>query len=233
MFYILYAFSPILCNINVIIRKENLIHIWNILCYTYFNIQYRLQCSEKEGDILDRLDNIRQRQRRNIERQIEKEEKRATESSRSRSPKKRPAQKKPAQNKKRKTNSKLKSVLRIAAIVAAVGVITATAAVVWATWGMDFDFADSFNRLGLNLSSVVYYTDDDGNMAIYEQLIADENRIWADYDNIPQDMKNAFVAIEDQRFYKHHGVDIKRTAGAVINVIFNGDSSYGGSTITQ
>ena len=182
---------------------------------------------------MDRLDNIRQRQRRNIERQIEKEEEKAARSARSRSSQKRPAQKKPAQNKKRKTNSKLKSVLRIAAIVAAVGVITATAAVVWATWGMDFDFADSFNRLGLNLSSVVYYTDDDGNMAIYEQLIADENRIWADYDNIPQDMKNAFVAIEDQRFYKHHGVDIKRTAGAVINVIFNGDSSYGGSTITQ
>lgn len=51
---------------------------------------------------------------------------------------------------------------------------------------------------------------------------------------MPENLKNAYVAIEDERFYKHSGVDIKRTGGAILSYIFHfGSSSYGGSTITQ
>ena len=51
---------------------------------------------------------------------------------------------------------------------------------------------------------------------------------------MPENLKNAYVAIEDERFYKHHGVDIKRTGAAIASYIFHfGSSSYGGSTITQ
>ncbi len=51
---------------------------------------------------------------------------------------------------------------------------------------------------------------------------------------MPNNLKNAYVAIEDERFYSHHGVDIKRTASAIFNyVIHFGSSSFGGSTITQ
>lgn len=51
---------------------------------------------------------------------------------------------------------------------------------------------------------------------------------------IPDNLKNAYVAIEDERYYKHHGVDIKRTASAIGSyVIHFGSSSFGGSTITQ
>lgn len=53
-------------------------------------------------------------------------------------------------------------------------------------------------------------------------------------DEIPKDLKNAYVAIEDERFYKHGGVDVKRTTSAIFSyVIHFGSSSYGGSTITQ
>ena len=45
-------------------------------------------------------------------------------------------------------------------------------------------------------------------------------------------LPKAYVAIEDERFYSHNGVDFKRTGGAIINTVF-GKSSYGGSTITQ
>lgn len=52
--------------------------------------------------------------------------------------------------------------------------------------------------------------------------------------DIPVDLKNAYVAIEDERFYSHNGVDIKRTGGAILSYITHrGSSSYGGSTITQ
>ncbi len=52
--------------------------------------------------------------------------------------------------------------------------------------------------------------------------------------DIPQDLRNAYVSIEDERYYKHGGVDIKRTGAAIVNYILHfGSSSYGGSTITQ
>ena len=54
------------------------------------------------------------------------------------------------------------------------------------------------------------------------------------YEEMPKDLRNAYVAIEDERFYKHSGVDIKRTASAILNYIIHlGSSSFGGSTITQ
>lgn len=52
--------------------------------------------------------------------------------------------------------------------------------------------------------------------------------------NIPDNLKNAYVAIEDQRFYSHNGIDIRRTGGAILTYITHfGKSSFGGSTMTQ
>ena len=54
------------------------------------------------------------------------------------------------------------------------------------------------------------------------------------FNEMPDNLKNAYVAIEDQRFYKHSGVDFPRTAAAIFSYIRNlGSSSFGGSTITQ
>lgn len=50
---------------------------------------------------------------------------------------------------------------------------------------------------------------------------------------IPRDMINAFIAIEDKRFYQHNGVDFLRSAKAVFNYAFKHSSSFGASTITQ
>ena len=60
------------------------------------------------------------------------------------------------------------------------------------------------------------------------------NHIWADLDDIPVNMQNAVIAIEDERFRQHDGVDWKRTASAVVNMVFKFSSvEYGGSTLTQ
>ena len=51
---------------------------------------------------------------------------------------------------------------------------------------------------------------------------------------VPNNLKNAYIAVEDKTFNKHHGINVKRTLGATVNYITNfGSSSYGGSTITQ
>ncbi|WP_027622209.1 transglycosylase domain-containing protein [Acetivibrio clariflavus] len=60
-----------------------------------------------------------------------------------------------------------------------------------------------------------------------------ENREMVDFSDIPRYLRDAFVAIEDKRFYQHSGVDFKRFASAVINFILPGGESHGGSTITQ
>ena len=63
--------------------------------------------------------------------------------------------------------------------------------------------------------------------------IADvEYRDWVDIEDIPPMVQNAFIAVEDVRFYKHSGVDFKRLFSAALEILGNSNSS-GGSTITQ
>lgn len=86
--------------------------------------------------------------------------------------------------------------------------------------------------LGVDMTSMIYAWDDEKQDYVeYEVLRAPENRIWADLDEIPKDLQNAFIAIEDKRFYEHNGVDWRRTANGVLNWITG--SEGGGSTITQ
>ena len=81
-------------------------------------------------------------------------------------------------------------------------------------------------------SSSIYYTNASGQTALYQNVNSESNRQWINYDKIPQNMIDAAIAIEDERFYKHKGVDIKRTLAAVF-VNLTGSDSFGGSTITQ
>lgn len=84
----------------------------------------------------------------------------------------------------------------------------------------------------LNQTSFIYVKNEKGKYQKYQSLYSTENREWISYDNIPEHMRDAMIAIEDRRFEEHQGVDWKRTTGAVLNLA-SGDSSYGGSTITQ
>ena len=59
------------------------------------------------------------------------------------------------------------------------------------------------------------------------------NRERVSYEELPKDMINAFVAIEDERFWRHNGIDFRSILRAVRGVVSDDSSAGGGSTITQ
>ena len=94
--------------------------------------------------------------------------------------------------------------------------------------------AENIRNMEINMTSVIYVQNEEGNWEEYQRLHGTENRIWVGIDKVPQYLKDAFIAIEDERFETHSGVDWKRTAAAVGNKLLKFDSSeFGGSTITQ
>lgn len=79
-------------------------------------------------------------------------------------------------------------------------------------------------------TSILYAYNKDGKPVEQTRLHGEENRIWIDYDEMPEDLIWAFVCLEDKRFFDHDGVDWKRTIAVMVKSDYSGQ---GGSTITQ
>lgn len=90
-----------------------------------------------------------------------------------------------------------------------------------------------YNAIGLNFSSIVYALNEDGEYTEYDRIYGEQNRLWLDIAEMPDYLPNAFIAIEDERFYSHFGFDIPRTVKATFNYIIKKDASFGGSTLNQ
>ena len=91
-----------------------------------------------------------------------------------------------------------------------------------------------FDSYKMNYSGQIYYKNGKtGEFENLDSVYSKENRVWVPITEMPDHLKDAAVAIEDERFYKHNGVDLKRTFGAVFHYVIDKDSAYGGSTITQ
>ncbi len=73
----------------------------------------------------------------------------------------------------------------------------------------------------------------DRNNAETAALYNKQNRVYLTIDDIPEHVKNAFIAIEDVRFYEHNGVDIIRIAGSLVEDLKSGSLKQGASTISQ
>lgn len=69
--------------------------------------------------------------------------------------------------------------------------------------------------------------------AVNTLYVTESNRIYVGLENIPEELQQAFIAIEDARFYSHHGIDIKGIFRAAVTGVLKGDFSQGASTITQ
>lgn len=80
--------------------------------------------------------------------------------------------------------------------------------------------------------SATYICDQDGNY-LRKLTWSSANRDIITLSDMPEDMQHAIVAIEDERFYSHGGIDLRGIARAFWNGITNGAFSEGASTITQ
>lgn len=113
-------------------------------------------------------------------------------------------------------------------IISAVVIISVTALV----WMLDIP---NWKKLDISKirntprSSVIY----DRNGEPVGSVFSSENRIYRKLDELPLHVAEAFIAAEDARFFKHHGVDPKRIAGALWNDIKTLSFTQGASTITQ
>ena len=89
---------------------------------------------------------------------------------------------------------------------------------------------DDIDIMPLGYATFLY--DDTGNQ-IRKLAAPDSNRLPVTLDQIPVDLQHAVVAIEDERFYEHNGIDVKGILRAGMKALTTGDFSEGASTITQ
>lgn len=129
----------------------------------------------------------------------------------------------------------LKTILTLVLIFCIAGTIVASGIAYYVFNMVDDNSGIELEHLSLNETSIVYSLDEETQLPVEEtRLHGSENRIWIDLEEMPQDMLDAAVAIEDKRFWEHHGVDWKRTAGSLVNSFVSiYGSNAGGSTLTQ
>ncbi len=90
---------------------------------------------------------------------------------------------------------------------------------------------DSINK---NQTSIIMTLNEQTGKYEEFQRLSGIKRIWTPLSEIPVNMQNAIVAIEDERFHTHYGVDWKRTISAFANLVLHfNQTEYGGSTLTQ
>ena len=90
-----------------------------------------------------------------------------------------------------------------------------------------YDYKDVYSQI--DTASIVY--DDQGKQI--DNIFYTENRKIIKYEDMPEDLVNSFVAIEDKTFWKHHGFNWTRMIGAVLSSLTGSGRISGTSTITQ
>ena len=127
---------------------------------------------------------------------------------------------------------KLSSVITILLLIVVAGIIILGSLVTSIVLGI-FKKAPviepSEYRSQLSETSRIYSSDG----KLIESLISDQFSEFVPYEDIPKDLVNAIVAIEDERFFDHNGVDYKRVVGAIVHDIKTRSFEQGASTITM
>lgn len=127
-----------------------------------------------------------------------------------------------------------KSIVAVFLVFVITGSIVVTALTVYVMKFIDPDPGIDLTQLRNGYNTTIYATDSSGKDVVVHEISNGEHHEWVDLDDIPYNVRNAFIYTEDQRFYEHEGVDWKRTFGAFVNMFIDiYGFRQGGSTITQ
>ncbi|MBQ5335092.1 MAG: penicillin-binding protein [Oscillospiraceae bacterium] len=115
-----------------------------------------------------------------------------------------------------------------------IGVICGLTATAYVVNYMESTNSVSIQEMTMSFSTNIYEMDENGEYVNVYNVNQSVQRLPVDLEKVPQHTRDAFVCAEDERFYLHEGIDFKRTAGAIANMILKfWNSEQGGSTITQ
>ncbi len=140
----------------------------------------------------------------------------------------------------------LKKVARVLAALVMLGIIAGCVVGCWLTVYV-FDILSDDTKMfdldafKLSYTTILYAEDPETGAPVEIQRLSsqDGSRIWVDFADIPDVVKNAAIAVEDKRFMTHTGVDFQRTILSFVNLIGQKiglplyEGTPGGSTITQ
>ena len=130
-------------------------------------------------------------------------------------------EKKLKENKKNKKEIKPKK-YRFAKFIVFIFILLLISSILFLTY-KGYTFKILAKEMFNNTSSTVF----DSNKNVIAEIGSERNRNNVSFSELPDNLKNAYVSIEDQRFYTHHGVDIKRTGAAILSyVVKRGSSSF-------
>ena len=122
---------------------------------------------------------------------------------------------------------------RLAVLILGLGLLALVSTVFGMMMAVSSDLPQLENKAEYKRSkNSIVYADGKGNVEL-AKLTGNKNRILLPPDDISPNIKNAVIAIEDRRFYEHHGVDYKGIARAFFQDILKQSAAQGGSTITQ
>ncbi|MED1953330.1 PBP1A family penicillin-binding protein [Brevibacillus centrosporus] len=132
---------------------------------------------------------------------------------------------------KKKVRKKKNSLLMIAVSFAIFLILSVIGGYFALLYAGDRMIAENEQKLkDLKAEPTVIY---DKNGEEMTSLIREKNRHYKPINEMPKVLIDAFLTVEDQRFYEHKGIDMIRIGGAIVNDIKKGSLAEGGSTITQ
>ena len=128
-------------------------------------------------------------------------------------------------------------IISLTAIISAIAlllIMLLSIALIYARKNIDYVLDEDLFAKAKEESTIYYYAY--GNSGELEEVyknLRNSAREWTDWEDIGDNLKKGFIAVEDRDFYNHNGINVKRTLLAVFNHLFKIRKSFGASTITQ
>ena len=126
------------------------------------------------------------------------------------------------------------SVAAVIALVSIVGIISVSSlAAAFNRENFYLTDEELFEKASRAQNTVYLAYDNGGELVEVFNTSAIIGREWISIEDVGENILNAFISAEDREFYRHNGINVKRTAGALVNYLFHTSPRFGGSTITQ